>query len=579
MSKILILGPDEGYFDSLTSQLIKHFEAPNVTHYSGKLVFGGYFRMVREINPQILILDYFSLKKNYFELIKILSYQPEKPQKILTLVPGELKKNIGSHSSNGFSTYFVKNQDLEDVIFYIRTVIDNNFELNNVAKAIYTETIKAEMLSVINYISRREVEIYTNTTLNYDQKVIIPSLVRFFGESGLKIKQISESPLGIPYKNRVTLETNLSVGDLDEADFIKKIKTLKVEISYESISVEGYKAFVELTSPKKISLINPGAATLPEEVVAELNPKTIKGEIELYLKTLFLNWLQIQAETSQESNSILFYVNDYSELNDPDLLLAEDDLRQIFFTKMDRVSEDIQKIIPTLIVVKIDEENTIEKVRELISSFSQVRDYFPYVLIFGYEGLEIEALRDDMQYHFIVASSANEVDFKMAFRMIKIFSKKKIEKSQVKTQKVINELIAKSKDFEKIKDKLILDHKITPIFGSVDSIIPFSLDLELVWISEFEVVFISTQELKLDDVIVITKPFRFQVIITPHIKESKESRLKNCYRGAIHWVEEVDRQALRRFVQQVSKLGAEGESSLTTDEILQIRRQYFVGFN
>ncbi len=326
--------------------------------------------------------------------------------------------------------------------------------------------------------------------------------------------------------------------------------------------------------PKSLLLVSDKKEKV--SLIDEDSPAAAQRNLEICTKAYFFNWLyEAVKDQPYYQDTISIYDQRYSILGSGTAKLDQMNSTVLVQPLILDPKRDIVRDKPSIIVVCCDELNNYDKILEIVAATTQVRDYFPFILLFNYVGLDVETLRHSLQYHFVIATKA-DINESVIQKLLDLYRSKKMEKELKKATKNFESLKQKGLNSGHLTEKVFLDHKLYKSIDDMDCLVSYPIAIEMIWMSEFEIVFHSEEKMEIGEIYSLELPISIQILIVPHIVNSKETRVENCYRGLIHYVDERDKQALRRFVNHVSSLRTARSSALTEDEIVEIKRQYFV---
>ena len=441
--------------------------------------------------------------------------------------------------------------------------------------ATYQENLTMTQAIWVKYFSQGYAKIETNLDLVEGSllRINLPIHSNLMRAHDHKVSGKTISDLQNHFKYSYKLEYQYQTGVL-RPDLRTKLQyDLRYLLEKFPITEFVFEAIEDLKKKPKTMLL---VTDKVESVTEDEDPvSTAMKNLELLSKTAFFNILVKQTEKSPyHHNTISIYDRSYAIL-----VLGTDQLDKMNTTvlmrsKIENAHSEINKDRPSVIVVCCDEVNSIDKIKDLILSITQFRDYFPFFLLFNYKGLEIDPLRHSLQYHFVVATKA-DINESLIMKFLELFRVKKMEKEITKAKKNFLSLLSVGLDVGHLDHKIFLDYKIFNTLRDEKNILQYSVGAQLISVSENEIIFRTKEKLTVGEVFAMEEPVKLQILIVPAIKKTNEISDPSVYRGLIHFIEPNKKKLLKKFVTRFAQIASTRETSFTDKEILEIKRSFF----
>jgi hypothetical protein len=578
MKKILYFGQTDNYIQNLQKQIDAAFGEEATELYPADDNIFSLFSTCVKVKPDLIVFDYehfFKLSKPLIRLVRSCSILD--CSYFISVVPetrmGELKKS----AALGDQIYFIKSFEVDDVMYCIKSLLAPDMvRSGNVAKAFYADHMKMQEIVRVYYLARNHALIHTNRFFkNGSIPIDFPYYKELFYSMKHKISKQDTSSIHSHFKYSYQMEYQYFTYNLKKEDRDKVMSNFKYDLETAEIKPDLFEHILEVDKPKMMILASDKQEDEDDTFDDEEEGKIVQELTHLAKTTHFNNLLKATDGKPYTLDNITIYDRNYALLKKGTPLLKEEFTSiQMRYGSNDPMLE-VKRDKPSVLVVHWDEVNNFDVVKQLITATTQMIDYFPFVMLFGYKDeMSIEVLRDKLEYHFVVATKA-PVHEELIIKMLTLYRTKLMEKDMKKTAKKMAQLRDKNYDAFLLDDKLLLDYKIYKDVNDEESLFFYPVDIELLWISEYEIVFKSAFHLEVGEVFKVSEPVDMQVIIVPHIEGSTEASTEACYRALIHWVKESDKQSLRRFVNNVAKLNATKNSTLSEKEIVAMKKQYF----
>lgn len=529
-------------------------------------------RKVIEVAPNLIIFDAIEeieYVENFFQLIQY-SQLVKKPyflQLIQTrddvITKGPLKLfNV---------LFYVKSQEVDDLLCLLSLFFFQKKKIE-VAEAVFKDRLIVKSGMKISRIYVRGADIESNHLFNARSKyqIAFPLYREVFKYPSSELTGPFQNKISSPYKYRYYLNFKFLSDEMKHEERQKLIKEYNYMLKSSGINKQLYEGIEEVTKPKKISLVvNESKKSNNDE-----DDENSLNNVELMAKCFFRHQLGMDyVNQLYPHDFVAIYDSNYSLLKSGCELLKDEKIATFMHHQVIDADAELKRDQPTLIVVMLDEQNTIEKVSDLIKATTKIRDYFPYIVLFNYNGIAVEALRDQLEYHFIVAMPGAPREDVIS-RMVQIYRNKRIDKEQKRTQRILEELCKITPSARSLDTRFLHEYEVTKDLSDSKSFFFFEEKVELLAISEFELVFASNENYETGEIINLDIPVSMSLLVYQSQDNSSSSKGGKVYRGLIHFVSEEDKSSIRRFVNAVVKMN-ESSQSLTKEALEKMKKEYF----
>jgi hypothetical protein len=581
MKKILYLGKIDKYISNLESKLKLNSKFFITFVFDPKNNLKLSLEQILRVKPDLIVFDYDSNLVYLRKLIRLVKLNPDLAvQHFICLAPEQARRDIDKRANLGDMIYFIKTIEQEDIVYCIKSLLSPDEVKNQeAAKAFFHEKLEIQQIIRICNVAKNHAKLESNRawTDGAMVKFTLPYLGSIFRAVKHKInaKANSDSVTHFKYSYRLDYQYHSTPIKPDErarllAEYRYKLQELPIR---ESV----FDAIEEIDKKPKSLLLVSDKKDISTPITDD-SPAAAQKNLELCTKAYFFNWLLEQCKVQPYYFDIIsIYDQKYSILTLGTPKLDQMNSSVLVLPLILDPRADILRDKPSIVVICCDEINNYDRIVEIISATTQVRDYFPFILLFNYVGLDVETLRHSLQYHFVIATKA-DINESVISKLLDLYRSKKMEKELKKATKSFESLKQRGLEVGHLTEKVFLDHKIYKGLDDPDGLISYSIPIEMIWMSEFEIVFYSVEKMEIGEIYSVQLPISIQILIVPHILNSKENNVESCYRGLIHYVDEIDKQALRRFVNHVSSIYTMRSSALTQEEIVEIKKQYFVKY-
>ena len=576
MKKILYIGNVDKFTLGLVKAIAPFKNKVQLLNVSPDLPTRSLLQQVLASLPDAIIWSYDPANALKFNRIMNFISHEEKTRNVSKILVcfeqhmDELRK-ISSISN---VVHFVRGIEVDDITYYLKCILlPDDITSEQAARAFFHNKINLFESLKIRSIGRDFAEIESNrgwengSEINLD----LPGTSEFHMCRTQTLEQRSDSDIqsGFRFHYRINYKFDVLKFKPDNRPSI--LEQIRYKLSSEIIDETVYKSVLDIDKKSKtISLVTKKAEAPQDE-----DPrKSILKSLENCCRSQLLNSLYKKLNPEKYYfNTISVYDHQLSTIDS-----SYENLEKLgtFINWRMRVIDaaaEIRKDKPSVIVISYSSVNGFEQVKQVAAATTQFRDYFPFILLFNFHEPDIDAYRHTVQYHYIIGTTI-PINENLISKLITTYRTKRMSKEQPKAAANFKDLMNITPYF-KGTENVFLDLKNfyhpTDTAGIVETMHP----VEIIWMSEFEIVFFSKSIFTNGEIYSIEIPIRFNIVIVPHIAESRESSIKDCYRGLIHFIKENDKQAIRRFINHVLDLSETRKSSIKEDEIKEIKRQYF----
>lgn len=474
-------------------------------------------------------------------------------------------------STLGDYIYWLKNPTFNEVIEYLSKKLEIKVTQSEKLKAFFKDDFDLFHSMKVVHLGRNYAKVETNRYYENDTKLTLqfPYHLELLNSNQHKVIKRSTSSTESHLNYSYELEYILHTKKLDVSARSRLLKDYKYEISTKPVNEKAYAALIEATKEKKFILAEDKIKPkIISEDTAELN------ELDLLSRTLYFNWILEQNEAGYKTkDTITFYDGSCQFLKNGFEEIEKDFVNVIPRMYLGKYQEDMLSDVPSLLVINLDENNTIDKVKEMIAQVTLLKDHFPFVVLFNYKGnLSADDLRHHLEYHFILSSPEGS-DIYLVKRMLEIYRRKKREKEIKKAEKRLAALRKEDPGFYRFDEHLLLDYKVYKEFDDPTSIIITSSPAQTIWMSETELMFKSHLNIEPGEIFRIRKPFDLQIEVLSKEKDQNSEGMTG-YLCHIHFLTETDKIAIQGFVKEVSELNKQNVF-LYLEDIEKMKNKYF----
>ncbi|MGE3609972.1 MAG: hypothetical protein AB7I27_10335 [Bacteriovoracaceae bacterium] len=568
MKNLIYLGQHDDYIINLINQTKSEMPETNFVSMEPDSLYDAFFKII-EVSPQVVIFDF-----NFLHTVRRdLSDQVRRilPNTFfLIVVPSkDAAVKIGRLSAVGDFIYCIKNPTNDDVLNFFRHVFYSDIHKGSPApKVKFKDHLTLYQCVWVKYLSRTYACLESNRLWETKKEIAIdfPYFRNLFHSKIHQIVNRSTDDIHSHFKYSYQLEFNYLTEDLDSAEKSKLTKDYEYEISTGIISDELYAILDEFLAKKMM--------VLAQDKKKDSTSKSLKSHdaslsrLILLSKTVYFNRIMSMEEKDYffRENITIYDVKGHL-LKSGTLALESCNVSIVHRLKILNPQSEILRDRPSIIVINYSLFNDVERIKELIASSTQVRDYFPFVIVFNYEETTVEVLRDKLEYHFVMSTKITPNE-SIIIKFLDIYRKKKKERETAKSLKKLGGQWENNPKFLKQDQKVLHEHRIDKSLDDMESLIPFSISVELVSMSEHEICFISETPITRGEIFRINKPFNMQLVVVGVESPGK-------YRATIHFINETDKYTLRGFVADLLEFQKMGTSELYAHDLFVFKKKHF----
>lgn len=577
MKKILYIGKADKISQVLKSALAVFKIETLLIEANKDLSLQSLANYLSEFVPEVIVWDYDAADLNKFDrFINFLSQdEATKHMPKIAICFEQRMKELEYKSISSDVVYFVKSVEVDDIVYYLKSILmPEKISTELAARAFFHNKINLFEAVKVKSLGRESAEIETNRKWESGSEIEIdlPGLSSFNIARKQVLEQRNDADIQSGFKLCFKINYRFDVNKIKLEERNNILTDLRYRLIEEKVDEVNYKLITDID--KKSKTISLFAKTAQVQQVQDDKGQVVVKALENCYKASLMNYFY------SKFNLDKYYYNTVS-IYDHALLTIDnkfDALKDIgtfinWRRKVIDANAEVKKDKPSVIVIDYSEENSFEQVKQVASATTQFRDYFPFILLFNFKEQDIDAYRHAVQYHYIIGTSI-PINEGLICKLVKIYRDKRMSKEKARATTNFKQLMSASPSFQGGED-IFFDGKIYFPPNDSNGLVQYKHLIEIIWMTEFEMVFYSKSGLNPGDIYSVEIPTRFNIVIVPHIVGSREASVENCYRGLIHFIKENDKQIIRRFVNHVTKLSETRKTSIKEDEIKEIKRQYF----
>lgn len=570
MKQIIYLGIQDDYIQHLKVEA-EAFSGITIKCLDPSSLHEAYSFAIQQ-QPQIIVMDlpFFNrFQRNFADQIR--KVMTHKVHFIVVYPDKEEAVEQGRLTTLGDIIFCIRNFNVDDVVNFFKNVLYRKTELEKEAspKVYFKDTLNLFQSMRVRYLARTYARIESNRYFENNSLITLnfPYFKNLFHSTQHKILNRSSSDIHSHYIYSYQMEYQYLKDALSLETKTKLLADCEYELNGKQISEELYGPIEEILKERK-SLVLTDAKKVDEQPADMSHEEhTTLKKLEMVSKTLYFNWLL----TNSDQN--FFHKENITIYDTKGTLLQEgtDELFTQFVSVIHRplIKNPREEILidkPSVIVINFDQENNVEKIKELIASSTQMRDYFPFVLVFNYKHSP-DVLRDKLEYHFVLATSMQPNE-QFLIKFLGLFRKKKMEKEWVKGSKRFSKLQEENAKFVLLDETILYDYRVYKRLEDLESLFLYKVEAQIIWMSEFEIMIKTSTPLEVGEVFRINKPFDIQLAVVE--KSSDDS-----YRTTIHLVNDADKYSLRTFIDDIMDLTQMNKIPLPPQELPNLKAKHF----
>lgn len=567
MKKIIYLGPIDEYITLLKAEIAESIPECELILQKKSGVFHSY-ESISHFNPQIVLINY-SEQKNLGDYFSIMIKKGLGNVTFVLLSPNkDAVVEIEKLSTLGDYIHIIKNPTVDEVVEYIAKKMAIPRRTTNHKKVYFKDSLQLFYAIRIAYLGRTHAQIETNRFYenNSTIQLTLPFMVDLINSNQHKLTKRSTEAIYSHFRYSYQLEYMFQTNKLEPAVRSRQIKDLRYEISTFEINEKAYQGIIEATKEKNFLVL----AEDKKKDIKNISEETLEqNELELLSRTAFFNRLITQTmEGYTTRDTVSIYDKQALLLKELDKI-EQNNVQVIHRDEIGDSNTEMVSDKPSLIVINLDKKNTLEKVKQMISAVTLLKDHFPFILLFNYQGdLSSDDLRHWLEYHFVLAAPDEPSQY-LLIRMLEIYRRKKQEKEMQKADKRLKELLAKDVNFIKLSEKFLLDYKAYKHIHDPESLIIKYVPAEVIWLSETEIKFKTNEPIEIGEIFRLKNPFDMQIEIISKEKGDPNDPTIN-YVAHMSFLAETDKMALKGFINESAQY-----SSLNEEQLSDLKEKYF----
>ncbi len=579
MKKIIYFGKETDYSTKLVEEIreieedecelerVELFDTDSVLKYC----FG--------LEADAVIFDFFTRDTDLKSFKRSLVGVVKKVKHFITLVSPDAKPNYCNiNSATGEFLSFYKGVENTDIIVFLtRSVFLKSAKMDKYVRVYYKDVMTFKELIKVRSVMRDSAILETDHDFEVDKMtMIVPNFPRDFFHSHIhRMRDVKKKISSFHFQNIYELEFKYFLKPFKKDSAHMYLNQLSYDSKDSIVEPEFVEQWFEVEKKQKNLLLTKNQDDQDEDDVPD-DEKTefVKPDkkYEWMARSIFQNWLYQNTSLLNFETEVLVVYSKSSRVIDQ----FKNYKYNLFFRYEIKDSfTEVSQDYPSVIVFDWNDFETLDEIKEYTANFISHKNYFPYVLIFNYKGLGFRELQHHLEYHFVI-QNPEQINQAFIDKVMILYKKKKIEAEENRSIKRLKR-IPLADDKKEVLPKYIFEHEVIIPFDSEDGNISINQDFEILSISEFDIVFMSTSKIKTGAVFWIEHPIPFHITIVPHPAGSEEEKKPGCYRGVIFNIGEKRKMALRRFINRIYKLqGASTNSTLTQAELNEIKRAYLL---
>lgn len=496
-------------------------------------------------------------------------------QLYFSVLPERSRMFIERVSLLGDIVYFYKTLEARDLAHCLQGLCaPEKTEPLKVARALYAIKFNIYEQVQIDYLTRKGASFLTNFKfqVNQSERMNLSLLPEVFHAHSHFIEEVEAREIPSHFRNRYQVKFEYYNIPARQKGLTNTLAKAKYEMRFVKIPPEFVSAVKAAEKASSILLV---AQETPAEEIIDNNDALEK--LKLMGETSYFNWFwqEVQNKTNTDPINLTIYDKKFKLLQNGDTKLVAQNIRIRYRHHVNDVATEIANDYPHVLAINFQDIANLDEIRQLLDEFVYFKNYFPYVIIFN-SSLPAAQIRDELHYHFIVVAPI-DINEDFLIKVSNLYRKKHEVALQKRAKRLLNKIEpAAIAAFEEFEEEMIIDHRLYLGLEHENSLFEQPMEVELISITENEVIFRSPEEIEIGRIFKMTNPITMQIVLVPHLPEQAEARIEKCYRGLIHLINEDDKQALRKYVNAVAQMNTKDRSSLTTEQIKELINQYFI---
>lgn len=570
MKQIIYLGIQDDYIHHLKAEA-EALAGITIKCLDPSTLYEAYSFAIEQ-QPQIIVMDlpFFNrFKRNFADQIR--KVLPHKVHFIVVYPDKEEAIAQGRLTALGDFIFCIRNFNVDDVVNFFKNILyrKKEEEKGSSPKAYFNDKLNLFQSMRVRYLARTYARIESNRYFENNSLISLdfPYFKNLFHSSEHKVLNRSSSDIHSHYIYSYQMEYQYLREALSLETKNKLLADCEYELNGKQISEELYEPIEEILKERKSLVLTD--AKKAEDNTADMSHEehTTQKKLEMASKALYFNWLLTNSDQNFfHRENVTIYDTKCTLLQEGTDELLTQEVSVIQRPSIKNPREEILIDKPSVIVVNFDQENNVDKLKELIAASTQMRDYFPFVLVFNYKHSP-DVLRDKLEYHFVLATSMQPNE-QFLIKFLNLYRKKKMEKEWVKGSKRFTKLQDENAKFVLLDETILYDYRVFKNLEDLESLFLYPIEAQVVWMSEFEIMIKTSTPLEVGEVFRINKPFDIQLAVVE--KSSADS-----YRTTIHLVNDADKYSLRAFIDDIMDLTQMNKTPLQPQELPKLKAKHF----
>ncbi len=524
----------------------------------------------------VLILDFINKDTDLRNFKRSLEGVVKKVKHYVALLNEErVPDYVTTNHSSGEFIYFYKGVENIDIVNYVSWVILNEpIKNEKYLTAYYRDTLEFNQLMKVRSITRDSAILESDYDLEVDKNLMLsPNFEKDFFHSHMHyLKDVKRKINSFYFQNIYELEFKYFLKPINRNNSQAVLNQYSYDSSDATVSYKFMEQWLNVEKKQKNVLLVRNKDEDEHEVDLSAETEFIKPDkkYEYMARAGFYDWVYKNTSLLSFKTEVVVI---YSKSSKTPSKFKDYKYNLYFRSEIKDSFDEVSKDYPSVIVFDWNDFDSLEELKEYTSNFMHHKNFFPYVLLCNYKGLGFRELQHQLEYHFVL-QSPGDISQDFIDKILILFKKKKIEAEENRATKRLKKINVS--ELETIYPKYIFDHEVIIDFDNPFGSISLKQEFRITAMTEFDLVFISTKTIPIGAIYWVENPFPFQIVIVPHKPGSRESEIKNCYRGVIHYIDESRKMALRRFINKVYQMNGTNDRELSESELKELKRTFLV---
>ncbi len=573
--KIVYFGENTDYSSELKDELLKISEDVEFIQEE-QLIVPMAIEASYGLECDVLIIDFINKKTDMRNLRRSLEGVVKSVKHFIALISEErVPEYVKTNHGSGEFIYFYKGVEYTDIVNYVSWMLYSHpVDSDKYLVAYYRDNLEFKQLMKVRSISRDSAILESDFNLEVDKNhVLTPSFSKDFFHSHMHhLKKVKKKISSFYFKNIYELEFKYFLKPLKRANAQAVLNQYSYDSSDATVSHSFMKDWLDIEKKQKNVLLVRNSSIVDEEIEEEDDTEFIKPDkkYEFMARSVFHDWVYKNTSLLSFKTEVVVV---YSKNPNTPSKFKDFKYNLYFRSEIKDCDTEVSTDFPSVIVFDWNDFESLDQIKEYTSCFIKHKNFFPYILLCNYNGLGFRELQHYLEYHFVI-QSPGDITQDFIDKILILYKKKKIEAEENRATKRLKKITVSEN--EKVFPKYIFDHEVIIDFDDEFGNIEMKQEFKITSMTEFDITFISTRQLEIGSIFWVENPFPFQVVVVPHREESKESKIDNCYRGVIHYINESRKMALRRFINKVYQMNGSNDRELTENELKELKRTFLV---